>query len=58
MRTEVHTYAFSVAANTILSLFPFIVLLLTVCRRVFHSRSMETVVGEMMKSFLRRDRIS
>jgi YihY family inner membrane protein len=51
-RTEVHTYAFSVAANAILSLFPFIVLLLTVSRVVFHSRSMETVVGEMMRSFL------
>jgi membrane protein len=51
-RTEVHTYAFSVAANAILSLFPFIVLLLTVSRRIFHSRSMETVVGDMMKSFL------
>lgn len=51
-RTEVHTYAFSVAANAILSLFPFIVLLLTISRGVFHSRSMETVVAEMMKSFL------
>jgi membrane protein len=51
-RTEVHTYAFSVAANAILSLFPFIVLLLTVSRVVFHSRSMETVVGDMMRSFL------
>lgn len=51
-RTEVHTYAFSVAANAILSLFPFIVLLLTVSRVVFHSRSMETVVGAMMRSFL------
>jgi len=51
-RTEVHTYAFSVAANAILSLFPFIVLLLTVSRAVFHSRSMETVVGAMMRSFL------
>lgn len=51
-RTEVHTYAFSVAANAILSLFPFIVLLLTVSRVVFHSRSMETTVGEMMRSFL------
>ena len=50
--TEVHTYAFSVAANVILSLFPFIVLLLTLCRRVFHSRSMELVVADMMKSFL------
>jgi YihY family inner membrane protein len=51
-RTEVHTYAFSVAANTILSLFPFIVLLLTLSRNVFHSRSMESVVGDMMKNLL------
>lgn len=51
-RTEVHTYAFSVAANAILSLFPFIVLLLTICRGVFHSRSMEQVVGDMMRGFL------
>jgi len=51
-RTDVHTYAFSVAANTILSLFPFIVLLLTLTRQVFHSRAMEQVVAEMMKSFL------
>ncbi len=52
MRTEVHTYAFSVAANSILSLFPFIVLLLTISRSVFHSRAMEAVVGDMMKNFL------
>ncbi len=51
-RTEVHTYAFSVAANTILSLFPFIVLMLTLSRTVFHSRSMEVVVGDMMKTLL------
>ena len=50
--TEVHTYAFSVAANAILSLFPFIVLLLTICRRVFHSRAMEQVVGDLMRGFL------
>ena len=37
-RTEVHTYAFSVAANVILSLFPFIVLMLTLWQKVFHSR--------------------
>jgi len=50
--TEVHTYAFSVAANVILSLFPFIVLLLTITRQVFHSQAMEGVVGDMMRSFL------
>ena len=52
VRTEVHTYAFSVAANVILSLFPFIVMMLTLSRQVFHSRSMEKVVGEMMGNFL------
>jgi YihY family inner membrane protein len=51
-KTEVHTYAFSVAAQVILSLFPFIVLLLTVARSVFHSPHMVTVVGEMMTNFL------
>jgi len=51
-QTEVHTYAFSVAANVILSLFPFIVMMLTVSRQVFHSRLMEQVVGEMMENFL------
>lgn len=51
-RTEVHTYAFSVAANVILSLFPFIVLLLTISRRVFHSHAMESMVGDMMHSLL------
>lgn len=51
-RTEVHTYAFSVAAQVILSLFPFIVLLLTVAKRVFHSDRMVDVVTQMMSHFL------
>ena len=51
-RTEVHTYAFSVAANAILSLFPFIVLLLTVSHWAFRSASIEAVVATLMKGFL------
>jgi YihY family inner membrane protein len=51
-KTEVHTYAFSVAAQAILSLFPFIVLLLTLSQRVFHSAKMVDVVSEMMTNFL------
>ncbi len=51
-RTEVHTYAFSVAANVILSLFPFIVLLLTLSDRLFHSPGVHVVVADMMKAFL------
>jgi membrane protein len=52
MQTEVHTYAFSVAANSILSLFPFIVLLLTISRRIFHSAAMYNVVVELLRDYL------
>jgi membrane protein len=51
-QTEVHTYAFSVAAYSILSLFPLIVLLLTVVRRVFHSERMYDVVLQLLRDFL------
>src|SRR5690348_1377922 len=50
--TEVHTYAFSVAANVILSLFPFIVLTWTIERHLFHSPHMEAVLTEMLRYFL------
>ncbi len=51
-QTEVHTYAFSVAANAILSLCPFIVMMFMVARLIFHSREMELVVAEMVRYFL------
>lgn len=51
-QSEVHTYAFSVAANAILSLFPFIVLMFTIARSVFHSQSMVEVIGDMLHYFL------
>jgi membrane protein len=51
-QSEVHTYAFSVAANAILSLFPFIVMTWTVERRIFHSPAMEAVLGDMLRYFL------
>jgi hypothetical protein len=35
--SEVHTFAFSVAANAIISFIPFVVLLYTLALRVFHS---------------------
>jgi membrane protein len=56
MQTEVHTYAFSVAAYSILSLFPFMVLLLTVVRRVFHSNAMYNVVLELLRDYLPSNR--
>jgi membrane protein len=51
-QTEVHTYAFSVAANVILSLFPFIVLMLTLARDIFHSPAMVAVIAEEIRYFL------
>jgi YihY family inner membrane protein len=51
-RTDVHTFAFSFAANSILSFFPFVVLLMTLIRRVFHSRVMYDVVVELLRDYL------
>ncbi len=50
--SEVHTFAFSVAANAILSFIPFIVLLYTLAGSVFHSETMKTVITEMVRYFL------
>ena len=52
MKTEVHTFAFSVAANAILSFFPFVVLLLTITRRIFHSQVMYDVVVQLLRDYL------
>ncbi len=52
LRTEVHTFAFSVAANSILSFFPFVVLMMTLIRRVFHSRVMYEVVLQLLRDYL------
>ena len=52
MRTEVHTFAFSVAANAILAFFPFVMLLMLLIRRVFHSRVMYELVVELLRDYL------
>jgi membrane protein len=54
-QTEVHTYAFSVAANAILSFFPFVVLLMTVIRKVFPvaaTRRMLDAIRQLLKLYL------
>jgi YihY family inner membrane protein len=52
LRTEVHTFAFSVAANAILSLFPFLLLLMTLIRRVLHSQAMYDIVESLLRDSL------
>ena len=50
--SEVHTYAFSVAANAILSFIPLTVLLYTLAISVFHSQAMVGVIHDMVNYFL------
>ncbi len=50
--SEVHTFAFSVAANAIISFIPFVVLLYTLALSVFHSEAMKGVVDDMVNYFL------
>jgi membrane protein len=50
--SEVHTFAFSVAANAIISFIPFVVLLYTLALSVFHSPAMKAIVDNMVSYFL------
>ena len=52
LRTEVHTFAFSVAANAILSFFPFVLLLMTLALRVFRSPAMYNVIKQLLRDYL------
>ncbi|HEX6805218.1 MAG TPA: YihY/virulence factor BrkB family protein [Terriglobales bacterium] len=52
LHTEVHTFAFSVAANAILSFFPFVLLLMQLVEHVFHSPAMKRVIIELLRSYL------
>jgi len=52
MKTDAHTFAFSVAANVILCFFPFVVLIGWLVRYVFHSPAMLEVVLQLLKNQL------
>jgi YihY family inner membrane protein len=49
--SEVHTFAFSVAANAILSFIPFVILLYTIAKSVFHSHAMADVIGDAVLAY-------
>jgi YihY family inner membrane protein len=44
METEVHVYAFSIAANVLLSFFPFLIVMVTLCRHVLHWQGAEEAI--------------
>jgi YihY family inner membrane protein len=52
LQTEVHTFAFSVAANAILSFFPFLLVLMTLIRYVFHSQLMYQVIENLARDYI------
>jgi YihY family inner membrane protein len=45
MQTEVHVYSFSIAANVLLSLFPFLIVILSVCRNALGWQGALDAVG-------------
>jgi membrane protein len=44
METEVHVYSFSIAANVLLSFFPFLLVMVSVCRYVLHWHAGERAI--------------
>src|SRR5689334_21311254 len=52
MQTEVHTFAFSVAANALLSFFPMMVLLMTLVQNVIRSSAMNKVIIDLLRDYL------
>ena len=63
MDTEVHVYAFSISAGMLLSFFPFLIVMLSLCRHVFHWRAgvnaiyfaLDDYFPDVFGQFLRRN---
>jgi uncharacterized BrkB/YihY/UPF0761 family membrane protein len=51
VRTEVHVYSFAVAANILISFFPFLVAMLLLCRYVFHWNAAVEVILETVSNY-------
>ena len=63
METEIHVYAFSIAANILLSFFPFLIVMVSICRHVFGLQVAEEAIylalrdyfPEQLGSFIQRN---
>ncbi len=51
METEVHVYAFSIAANVLLSFFPFLIVILSVCRHLLGWHGADAVISIVLSDF-------
>jgi YihY family inner membrane protein len=51
METEVHVYAFSIAANVLLSFFPFLIVMISLCHYVLHWKGAEDAIMIALKDY-------
>lgn len=52
METEAHVYALAIAASVLLSFYPFLTVMLSLCRNVFHLRAAEAAIYLGVNDFL------
>ena len=52
METEAHVYALAIAASVLLSFYPFLTVMLSLCRNVFHWRAAEAAIFLAVNDFL------
>lgn len=51
VRTEVHVYSFAVAANVLISFFPFLVAMLVLCRSVLHWNAAVEIILQTVSNY-------
>src|ERR1700681_113743 len=51
MQTEVHVYSFSVAANVLLSFFPFLIVMMSLSRRVFNEQTTIAAIDLALRDY-------
>ena len=51
LETEVHVYAFAIGGNVLLSLWPFLMVMISLCRNVFHWSAAEEAIYVAVKDY-------
>lgn len=51
LQTEVHVYAFAIGGNVLLSLWPFLMVMISLCRNVFHWSAAEEAIYVAVKDY-------
>jgi len=51
LETEVHVYSFAVAANLLMSFFPFLVAMIALCRSISHWRAAVDIIIQTLNDY-------